>query len=172
MIINDLLTIYFPPWNLNAVIINDLLTIYFSLMKSPMKWKVTNNMWRAFWIFSCKLKIFYLILQIKLLMKISKVLIFNCSLVIPSLKTKIKDWNHDRWIDEASCFSFFFLFLSHTYFSLFIFSSLSPSHLKSSIIFSSHPNVCCLSSFFFLFFFFKDLLTMSFLLFSFFLIKS
>jgi len=75
--------------------------------------------------------------------KILKILIFNYSSVILSVKTKIKDQNHDRLGLH--------LFLSHTCFSPFVFSSLSHSHPSSSIFFSSHPKVCCFSLFFFFF---------------------
>jgi hypothetical protein len=55
---------------LNAMIINDLLNVHFFPMKSLTEWKIINNMWKAFWIFLFKLKIFHLTLQTKSLMKI------------------------------------------------------------------------------------------------------
>jgi hypothetical protein len=58
----------------------------------------------------------------------------------------------ESWQIEASSSSFFFsLLLSHTCFSLSSILSLSLSHQRSNILFSSHPKVCCLSLFFFLF---------------------
>jgi hypothetical protein len=78
---------------------------------------------------------FNLTLQTTSPMKILKILIFNVLLVISlvtlNYKTRIK--TNETW---SSSF----------------FSSLSHSQPKSSIIFSSYPQVCCLFSFFFLLF--------------------
>jgi hypothetical protein len=119
---------------LNAIIFNDVLTVhFFFLIESPTEWKVIDNIWKGFLKLFTQVENFHLTVQKKSPIEILKILIFN----FLSVKTKIKDLNHDRLG--------LYLLLS--------FSSLSPSHLRSSILFSSHPKVCCLSSFFFLFFF-------------------